>query len=184
VRSIVAAVCATLTLAAGLRAGQERYVRAEENGHHDLVLTTSGGERIVVAKSDRKWADAKQVGFKDIAISGDGTAVGWVAYYPNCCTSYSVPILLEVYRAGKRHTFDQAIAPYHWCFVDGSASIAAISTTVHGPQNEVIELWDVSTGTKRDDFTWMDGGSYPRAPAWVVAVRSTRASKTHQCSTK
>lgn len=184
VRSMIVAVCATLACAVGSPAAQERYVRAEENENHDLVITTSAGERIVVPKSDRKWADEQQAGFEDIAISRDGTAVGWVAYYPNCCTSYPVPILLEVYRAGRRHTFDPAIAPWHWCFVDGSASIAAISTTVHGPQHEVIELWDVSTGTKRDDFSWMDGESYPRAPAWVVAVRSTRASKTHQCSTK
>jgi hypothetical protein len=181
---MVAAVCASFTLAAGLAAAQARYVRAEENANHDLVITTSRGERIVLGKSDRKWADAKQAEFRDIAISRDGAAVGWVDYYPNCCTSYPVPVLLEVYRAGKRHTFEPAIAPWHWCFVDGSASIAAISTTVHGPQNEVIELWDVSTGTRRDEFIWMDGESYPRAPAWVVAVRSARESKTYQCSTK
>lgn len=184
VRHLVSASCAALTLAAGLLPAQDRYVRAEENENHDLVITRSGGERVVVAKSDRKWADEKQVAFKDIAISGDGTAVGWVAYYPNCCTSYPVPIFVEVYKAGTRHTFDPAIAPWHWCFVNGSASIAAVSTTVHGPQNEVIELWDVSTGKKRGEFTWMDGESYPRAPAWVVAVRSTRAAQEHQCSTK
>lgn len=184
VRSIVAAACVTLTLAAGLQAAQERFVRAEENDDHDLVLTTSGGERIVVAKSDRKWADEKQVGFQNIAISRDGTAVGWVDLYPNCCTSYPVPILLEVYKAGKRHTFDPAIAPWHWCFVDGSARVAAISSTVHGPQNEVIELWDISTGSKRGDFTWMDGESYPRAPAWVIGVRRAASLKTHECRTK
>lgn len=177
-------LCAALTLAAGLTAAQGPYVRAQENENHDLVITTSGGERIVVGKSDRKWADEKQTEFKDIAISRDGGAVGWVAYYANCCTSYPVPILVEVYAAGKRHTFQPAIAPWHWCFVDGSSRIAAISTTVHGPQNEVIELWDISTGTKRGEFTWMDGGAYPSAPAWVLAVRSTRASGTHECSVK
>src|SRR5512139_1927932 len=106
VRHLVSALCAALTVAAAPLAAQDRYVRAEENESHDLVITRSGGERIVVPKSDRKWADEKQVAFKDIAISGDGTAVGWVAYYPNCCTSYPVPILLEVYKAGKRNTFD------------------------------------------------------------------------------
>jgi hypothetical protein len=171
-------------LSAGLSAAEDRYLRAVENEDHDLLITLSGGERIVLTKSDREYAGEKQVEFRDIAISRDGTAVGWVDYYPNCCTSYPVPIQIEVYKAGKRHSFDPAIAPWHWCFVDGSASIAAISTTLHGPQNEEIELWDVSTGTKRERFTWMDGESYPRAPAWVVAVRSTCASKTHECSTK
>jgi hypothetical protein len=184
VRSIPGAVCVALLLTAGSAVAQGRYVRAEENQNHDLVITTSGGERIVVGKSDRKWADERQTEFKDIAISRDGVAVGWVAYYPNCCTSYPIPILVEVYTAGRRQTFQPAIGPWQWCFVDGSATVAAISTTVHGPQNEVIERWDISTGTKRGEFTWMDGETYPGAPAWVVAVRSARASKTHECSTK
>lgn len=179
----LAAVCTFLQVPKA--EAQERYVRAEENENRDLVITTSGGQRVVVAKSDRTWpGDEKQVGFGDIAISDDGSAVGWVAYYGNCCTSYPIPILVEVYTSGKRHTFDPAIAPWHWCFVDGSASIAATSSTVHGPQHEVIELWDVATGTKSGSFTWLDGESYPNAPAWVVAVRGTRASKTHQCSTQ
>lgn len=185
VHRTIAIALAALTLAAGSPAvAQERYLRAEENEDHDLVITTSAGQRIVVAKSDRKWADEGQVSFRDIAISRDRTAVGWVAYYPNCCTSDPIPVLVEVYSSGKRHTFDPAIGPWHWCFVDGPSRVAAISTTVHGQQHEVIELWDVSTGTKRDDFTWMEGGAYPRAPAWVVAARSARASRTHECSTR
>lgn len=170
-----------LTLAAGLAAGQERYVRAEENENHDLVITTSGGERIVVGKSDRKWANERQAGFKDIAISRGGVAVGWTAYYPN---SDPVPIFVEVYAAGKRRTFQPAIAPWYWCFVDNSASIATISTTVHGPQHGVFERWEVSTGTKSGEFTWMDGETNPGAPPWVVAVRTGSASKTHECPTK
>jgi hypothetical protein len=94
-----------------------------------------------------------------------------------------VPILLEVYKDGKRRTFDPAIAPVHWCFLNGSASIAAISGTLHGPDNQIIELWDVSTAKKREEFTWLDGETQPRAPAWVVAIRGTKISKTHQCST-
>jgi hypothetical protein len=184
VRHIAIALAAAMLFATGVAAAQGRYIRAEENTNHDLVITTSARERIVVGKSNRKWADQKQSEFKDIAISRDGTAVGWVAYYPNCCTSYPVPILVEVYTAGQRHTFQPTIAPWHWCFVDGAARIAAISATVHGPQNEVIELWDVSTGTRRGEFTWMDGETYPGAPAWVTAVRDARASKTHDCASQ
>ena len=102
-RNVTAATCAIFTLAAVLAAAQGRYVRAEENENHELVITTSGGERIVMGKSDRKWADQEQTAFRNIAISRDGAAVGWVAYYPNCCTSYPVPIFVEVYTAGKRH---------------------------------------------------------------------------------
>ena len=169
-------------------AAQERYVRAEENQNHELVITTATGERIVLPKSDRKWPgdDGEQVAFEDIAISPDHSAVGWVSYYANCCTSYPIPILVEVYSAGQRRIFDPAIAPWHWCFVDGSAKIAAVSTTVHGPQQQVLELWDIATGARLEDFTWMDDGTkYPRAPAWVVSLRGEyskpRESRTHIC---
>jgi len=182
-RATAAACVAVLYVIPSLVA-QERYLRAEENKNHDLVITTSAGGQVVVPKSDRKWADQAQLEFRSIAVSRDGSAVGWVAYYSNCCTSYPVPILLEVYKAGNRRTLDPAIAPWHWCFVDGTDRIAAISTTVHGPQHQLIELWDVSTGRRRELFTWMDGESYPDAPTWVVAVRGSRAANIHDCSTK
>jgi hypothetical protein len=169
-------------------AAQGRFVRAEENGQHDLVITTSSGQQILIGKSDQKPDGEEQVGFKDIAISPDGQAVGWTALFPNCCTSYPIPMLVEVYTAGRRRAFDPAIAPWHWCFVDGSEKIAALSTTVHGPQNEILELWDISTGKKLEDFTWMEGESYPRAPAWVASIHATYDKppdqRSHFCSTK
>lgn len=139
---------------------------------------------MVLKKTEQKWADQTQVAFEQIAISGDGTAVGWVDYYQNCCTSYPVPILVEVYKAGKRHAFQPGIAPWHWCFVDGSSSVAAISTTVHGPQHEVIERGDIASGKKTGDFVWMQDGTYPDAPSWVVAIRQARIAESHVCSTK
>jgi hypothetical protein len=172
-------------------AAQQQYVRAEENQNHELVITTTAGDQIVLPKSDRKWPGdyGEQVAFEGIAISPDRTAVGWVSYYANCCTSYPIPMFVEVYVAGRRRTFDPAIAPWNWCFVDGSARIAALSTTVHGPQHEILELWEVATGVRLETFTWMDDGrKYPQAPAWVSAIRADSAqhggTPTHICSTK
>jgi hypothetical protein len=184
-RSTVAIAFAFVVFAPTLSAAPQRYVRAEENANHDLVVITSAGERIVVPKSDRSVEAAAdgQVGFRDIAIASDGSAVGWTALYNNCCTSYPIPLLVEVYSAGQRHTFSPAIVPWAWCFVDGTQQVASASTTTHGPQHAVIELWDVSTGVRRDEFLWMEDESYPQAPAWVKAVQSA-AVATHQCSTK
>jgi hypothetical protein len=169
-------------------AAQERFIRAEENQQRDLVITTSSGRQILIGKADQKPDGEQQVGFSDVAISPDGQAVGWTALYPNCCTSYPIPMLVEVYSAGKRRTFDPAIAPWHWCFVDGAEKIAALSTTVHGPQNEILELWEISTGKKLGDFTWMEGESNPRAPAWVVSIHANYdkppEQRSHFCSTK
>lgn len=177
-RSRFAIACAVVALASGLVAAQERYVRAEENSKPELLITTATGEIIVVPKSTHERSlGEEQTAFVDVAISRDGTAVGWAV-------EYTYPHLVEVYRAGQRHTFKPSIVPWHWCFVDGSSTIATTSSTTHGTQHEVHERWDLPTGTKRDQFIWMNGESYPDAPAWVVALRSTRASRTHHCSTR
>ena len=182
----LAIVISTLLIAAPAIA-QERYVRAEEDQHHNLVITTASGRSIVLQKGIDKEQDSRQVGFGGIAISPDRQAVGWQSYYENCCTSYPIPSLVEVYTSGKRITLDPAIVAWSWCFVDDGSRIATVSSTVHGPQHQIIELWDVAHGAWLESFTWMDGENYPRAPAWVIAVRRddtrTRARQTHLCST-
>ena len=174
-----------VTLASSAVTAQQRYVRAEENPNHELVITTSTGERIVLPRGRDRANDEDQENFGSIAISPDGMAVGWLAYYPNCCTSYPIPTKVEIYSVGQRRSFAPAIVAWDWCFVDGSARIAALSTTVHGPQNQVLELWDVATGKRLDSFTWMEDGKYPAAPAWVNAIRADYATqdgaRTHFC---
>ena len=183
---LLAAIAVTLTTSSAV-AAQQRYVRAEENQNHELVITTSTGERVVLAKSHDRIANEDQEEFGQIAISTDRTAVGWLAYFPNCCTSYPIPTRVEVYSGGQRRSFSPAIVAWDWCFVDGSARIAAVSTTVHGPQNQILELWDVASGRKLESFTWMEDGKYPRAPAWVNAIRAdhemSNDARTHTCST-
>jgi len=177
------ALAATSTLFAA----QERYVRAEENANHELVIATAAGKTVVVKKARDAEQKDEQVSFGDIAISSDGSAVGWLSYYPNCCTSYPIPLRVEVYSGGRRRSFDPAIAPWHWCFVDGPSRIAAISTTVHGAQHQVLELWDVQTGRRIEDFTWLEGAQHPDAPKWVIAIRADQersSGQTHLCSTK
>ena len=79
-------------------------------------------------------------------------------------------------------TFEPANARYAWCFVDGTATVAALSVTVRGVQNEVLELWDVATGKKLEEFTWMQDESYAKAPAWAVAVHARPDS--NECTTR
>jgi len=181
--TIVAMLLAATTVAA-----QDRYIRAVEDPERNLVITTASGSRVVVTKGVDKERDEIQVGFGEIAISSDGSVVGWLSYYPNCCTSYPIPRLLETFSGGKRMSFDPDIVAWDWCFVDGGAKIAARSTTVHGPQHAILELWDVRSGARLEEFSWMDGDEHPQAPAWVVALRAessrTPEHKTHICTTK
>ncbi len=140
--------CGRLLRAGIVGSARAAAVHAEEKGAN-LEITTAAGRRILVPRSERRKEDQRPVSFGKVAISSDRRAVGWVAYYENCCTSYPIPTLLEVYRAGKRYTFEPAILPWHWCFLDGSDTVAAVSTTAHSAQGEVIERWDILTGRRR-----------------------------------
>jgi general stress protein 26 len=168
-------------------AARERYLRAEENQQNDLVITKTTGERIRVPRTRGANNDETQEEFGDIAVSADGSAVGWLAYYPNCCTSYPIPLLVEIYTGGERKSFSPAIAAWDWCFVDGADKLAAMSMTVHGPQHQILELWDVRSGAKLEALTWMQDQTLPDAPAWAVALRREHArpreARTHRCTT-
>ena len=178
------AIGTLLSLACGsaLMVAQERYVAARPNSDNDLVITLASSEAVIVPRGFDKTINQRQEKFDAIAVSGDGSAVGWLSYYPNCCTSYPIPTALEVYVGGTRKTFDPAIVAWDWCFVDGAARIAAVSSTVHGIQNEIFELWDIASGRRLEEFTWMDGQEHPNAPAWVKALKSQRAAASYDPS--
>jgi hypothetical protein len=187
VRSAALLIVVAIAAASSPVVAQQRYVRAEETPDHRLIITTATGEQIVLAKAPALEFEREHVQFGDIAISPDGLAVGWLAYFGNCCTSYPIPLRVEAFTNGQRKTFAAAIAAWDWCFVDGSAKIAALSSTVHGPQNQVLELWDVASLKKIDEFRWMQDEDHPRAPEWVLALKGDYkkqdTDRTHICST-
>ena len=77
----------------------ETYVQA---------VIDQGGQLRIVTKDRREIVPQKepnQVAFEKPAISPDGRAVGWLALYPNCCTSYPIPLKLMIYAGGKLRTF-------------------------------------------------------------------------------
>jgi len=45
-----------------------------------------------------------EVGFDQVALSADRRIVGWIALYPNCCTSYAIPLKLVLPRTDGRPT--------------------------------------------------------------------------------
>jgi len=94
-------LCALVWLAlASASAAVETYGKAEvDPGGGQLRIVTTYGREIVPPK------DREQAGFEKPAISGDRTAVGWLALYPNCWTSYPIPLKLVVYANGKVRAF-------------------------------------------------------------------------------
>src|SRR5215475_13686573 len=125
-----------LSLGAG-----ELYVQATIDQEGQLHLVTADRRQITPARAP------DQVGFDKPAISADGTTVGWLALYPNCCTSYPIPLALVIYRDGKvRHTFGERFPIWKWRFEANGKQVAFAQETVHGHLGVHFELRDVETG--------------------------------------
>jgi hypothetical protein len=99
--------------------------------------------------------DDKQVSVEPPIIADDGRTVGWLVNFPNCCTSYPIPLVLMIYRDGKvvnqiRSSVQRPI--WKWVFIDGGLRVAYYSETVHGGWGRRCELRDVATGKMLDEW--------------------------------
>jgi hypothetical protein len=74
-----------LALGARTSSAQRTYRQAnvDSTGQLRIVLSTN---RVI-----RPSKDSGQAGFEQVTMSADHRIVGWVALYPNCCTSYAIP---------------------------------------------------------------------------------------------
>jgi hypothetical protein len=126
----------------------------------------------------RPAADSGQVGFEQVAMSADHRTVGWVALYPNCCTSYPIPLALVLLRTdGRRTVISNEFPIWQWAFVGDGRSVVIRQAPVHGAAPTFYERRDVRTGrvlaTARADT------SAPEAlPAWVRGAMPKRAPVT------
>jgi hypothetical protein len=163
-----------LVAVASLCAAVDRYVGASVDETGQLRILTSDGRALVLAK------EAEQVGFDRIAISQDGHAVGWVALYPNCCTSYPIPMRLVIYSAGERRVFTgNGLPVWQWDFIAAGEQVAFEQETVHGSLGTHYELRDVATGRLIAEFTptvGPDNQSLPNqnVPKWVAELNAKR----------
>ena len=140
---VVFLFCAAILAAASPGLAAERYIKASVDSEGALRILTSDGRAIVPPK------EPEQVGFDDVAISPDGSAVGWVALFPNCCTSYPIPLKLVIYSNGKARTFTGTGLPvWRWHFTGSSRQVAFAQETVHGGLGVHYELRDIGTGRK------------------------------------
>jgi hypothetical protein len=140
---LVFLLCAALVTVASPGVAADRYIRAVVNEAGALRIVTSDGRAIVLPK------EPEQVEFGEIAISPDGGSVGWVALFPNCCTSYPIPLKLVVYSAGKLRAFTGSGLPvWRWHFTGGGRQVAFEQETVHGGLGVHYELRDIASGRR------------------------------------
>jgi hypothetical protein len=151
------------------------YLRATVDPDGQLRIVTTAGRTIAPIK------DSEQVGFAKPQISPDGGAVGWLAEYPNCCTSYPVPLKLQVMHAdGRIRTFTGRGLPiWRWGFLPSGKQLAFQQETVHGGLGIHYELRDVASGrliAEYDPAAGPDSQPLPSqsVPRWVAELDARR----------
>ncbi len=116
--------------------------------YDSAVVEATGLLRIVTMdhRQIQPPRDTDQVGFDEAAVSPNRLAVGWLALFPNCCTSYPIPLKLVIYSDGTVHTFTGAGLPiWRWQFDSTSTRVAFYQETVHGGMGAHYELRDIVT---------------------------------------
>jgi hypothetical protein len=152
-----------VSLPTHISGAQELYRDAVVDGSGQLRLTTTAGRVITPAK------DSDQVGFDEVAISRDHRRVGWLALYPNCCTTYPTPLRLVVRTAGRDQVFNgNGLAIWQWAFVDRGKRVAYRQAPVHGSASEHYELYDLETGRLVSVFDMLPGAA--KLPRWAQGV--------------
>ena len=113
------------------------------------------------------------MGLDQVAVSSDHSAVGWLAVYPNCCTSYPIPLKLMVYSDGQLRTFSPNELPiWYWSFRKGAREVCYEQETVHGGFGVQYERRGVATGRLLARF---EPGREGKKPAWVEELEASRS---------
>src|SRR5262245_51767811 len=177
VRGILLLTAAILAGASMSSAAQtaDIYVRAAADSAGPLRIQRAKGKPVVVAM------DLEQVAFDKVAVSGDGRSVGWLALYPNCCTSYPIPLKLVIYSQGRRRTFVGSGLPiWRWRFTADGRQVSFEQETVHGGIGVHYELREVASGRLIEAYD-PPGPDAPdslpppgNAPAWVAELDAER----------
>lgn len=147
----------------------QTYVQATVDARGQLHILTQDRREIVPKK------EPEQVGFDLPQISPDDHAVGWLEMYPNCCTSYPIPLALVIYAHGKLRKYRGSGLPvWQWRFEAQGKQVAFEQETVHGGMGVHYELHDVKTGrllAKYDPpFHSADSGDIGTPPRWVAEM--------------
>ena len=159
-------------------AGQT-YVAVSVDKNGALAIRRADGATVAVFKLPG------QTTFEKPRLSPDRKAVGAQAMYPNCCTSYDIPLRLVVYENGRVHSFNgDGLSIFWWMFTDGGRRVGFGQTTVHSSCGTHYELRDVRSERLVDSLNVPDeapgcpppkSGSAPvRLPEWVRRLQVAR----------
>ena len=146
-RCVACLVLAVPGLAAPAHAATP-YRSASTDSTGRVAIVTTAGRTLSIPPAK------EQVGVDEIVLAPGGSAVGWLALYPNAATSYPIPLELLVYADGKLHRFRGNELPiWKWRFVNGGEQVAFEQETVHGGLGVHYERRRVRDGRLVAQFT-------------------------------
>ena len=112
-------------------------------------IDSTGQLRVVLVDNRiiRPPKDSDQVTFEQVALSADRRIVGWVALYPNCCTSYAIPLKLVLLRTdGSRTVISNEMPIWQWAFAADGRNVVIRQASVHVAAPMYYELRAIRTG--------------------------------------
>jgi ankyrin repeat protein len=126
----------------------------EDSGYETgpLHIIYDDGTEIVKTLPPLKASTEKEmvfpaVGFSDVQLAEDRQTLGWTINVENCCTSYSIPLSVVVFRDKQvLHTFSQGMMVWSWKFVQGGKQVEAVWGPTHGADVGDDCLYDVKSG--------------------------------------
>lgn len=157
----------------GTRAETYQSAALDAQGNVAIVLTS--GMTVTIRK------EGEQTAFSLPVLSASKTAVGSQAMFPNCCTSYDIPLQLVVYSAGQVHRFAGIKLPiFEWALADDGKRVAYGQEPVHFGCETHYELRDIESERLVDAVNVPQPcGENPKPtpvkmPQWVVDLVSKK----------
>jgi hypothetical protein len=170
-KSLVFVASAALLLGTRTAWAQARFRQAD--------LDSTGQPRVVLStrKILRPPRDSNQVAFGHVALSRDRRTVGWVALYPNCCTSYPIPLeLVLLGPEGRRTVVSNGSPIWQWSFSANGRNVVIRQAPVHGDAPDHYELREIATG-RLIAAAERDGSRPGVLPEWARAAAPRQAPR-------
>jgi hypothetical protein len=97
-------------------------------------------------------------------VASDGRTVAWVVNFPNCCTSYPIPLTLVIFRDGTIVRRFGGMPIWKFSFESGADRVAIYMDTLHGQSAAWCQLREIASGKVLSEWRLTDGKPIP---AWA-----------------
>ncbi|HEV2577262.1 MAG TPA: hypothetical protein VGU25_08625 [Acidobacteriaceae bacterium] len=164
-----------VTIGSLIPAVAQRVERAYVGSDQQVHIVLHGKPEFVAPKEmrlkDQRIADAedRQVSVEAPAVAPDGRTVGWIVNFPNCCTSYPIPLTLVIFRDGSIVQRFAGMPIWKFSFEAGGDRVAMYMDTLHGQSAAWCQLRESGSGKLLDEWRLSD---HRPIPGWAEPFRT------------